>query len=249
MASGRKKRPGLMLYFDDYASLRSSLSGEELVSVLDAMIRYAESGNIPDEESLSPAANICWRFMRPKIDRDVEKYDEVCEKRAGAAKKRWSSCASSEKRDASVCKCIESTHDEHLHDFMPTTTITRNTTVAVTATQQQRNNNADVAEIKDSRETALSPTADDDFDLSAQVADHQRADDLIRRYHLPDCDISREALLEDAELFGFEKLEEALQRAAFGNSRQGLSVNFYRTFLMGGGKRKEAGGFESYGTL
>lgn len=120
--------------------------------------------------------------------------------------------------------------------------------------QQLTTNNKNNKNNNDNKAVAVScdapsTAADDDFDLSAQVADHQRADDLIRRYHLPDCDISREALLEDAERVGFEKLEEALQKAAFGNSRQGLSVNFYRTFLMGGGKRKEAGGFESYGTL
>ena len=72
-------------------------------------------------------------------------------------------------------------------------------------------------------------TADDDiFD---QIADHQRADDLIRRYQLPDGDISREALLEDAERIGWPGLEEALQAASRSNSRQRLSVNFYRRFL------------------
>ena len=76
----------------------------------------------------------------------------------------------------------------------------------------------------------------DGSDLSGQVANLQHADGLIRRYRLPDCDASREALLEDAERVGWEKLEDALGQAAASNSRQGLSINFYRAVLNGTGR-------------
>ena len=71
----------------------------------------------------------------------------------------------------------------------------------------------------------------DEDDILSAVAAHQRADDLIRRYKLPDGDTSREALLEDAEKHGFDRLEEALKRASLRNSRQMLSVVYYRKFL------------------
>lgn len=78
---------------------------------------------------------------------------------------------------------------------------------------------------------AREAAAADESDLLSRIADHQRADDLIRRYQLPDGDTSREALLEDAERIGWPKLEGALQAASRSNSRQRLSVNFYRRFL------------------
>lgn len=94
----------------------------------------------------------------------------------------------------------------------------------------------------------------DGSDLSGQIADLQRADELIRRYRLPDCDASREALLEDAERAGWETLEEALRQAAASNSRQGLSINFYRAVMNGTGKgdkldARRADPYGGYGTL
>lgn len=94
----------------------------------------------------------------------------------------------------------------------------------------------------------------DGSDLSGQVANLQRADGLIRRYRLPDCDASRDALLEDAERVGWEKLEDALKQAASSNSRQGLSINFYRRVLNGSGKgggqdARRTDPFGGYGAL
>lgn len=222
MARRQKKQPGLMLYFEDYASLRSSLDAEELVSVLDVMTSYAETGSLPDEESLSPAAKICWRFMRPKIDRDAQNYLDICAKRTDAANKRWSAEASENSGDANACKCIESMQKEQKQKFMPTTTTTTTTTATSTAT---------AAEV-------YAPAAGDD--LSSQIAAHQRADDLIRRYNLPDGDTTREALLEDAERAGFDRLEEALKQAALSNNRRGLSVNFYRSILFGNEQQRRS---------
>lgn len=213
-----------MLYFEDYASLRSSLNAEELVSVLDAMTCYSETGCLPDEEELSPAAKICWKFMKPKMDRDAQNYIDICAKRTDAANKRWSANASKDNQDANACNCINSMQGQQKQNFMPTTTTTATTTAAATIPHDY-----------------ASPAPDDD--LSAQIEAHQHADDLIRRYKLPDSDMSREALLEDAEKVGFDRLEEALKQASLSNSKAGLSVNFYRSVLNGNGVRKGGNSF------
>ena len=217
-----------MLYFEDYASLRSSLNSDELVSVLDAMTSYSETGCLPDEYQFSPAAKICWRFMKPKMDRDSQNYQNICAKRADAANKRWNATASNDNQNANACKCINSMQNQQEQNFMPTTTTTATATTTAAATIPH-----DYA----------SPAPDDD--LSAQIEAHQHADDLIRRYKLPDSDMSREALLEDAEKVGFDRLEEVLKQASLSNNRQGLSVNFYRSVLNSNGKRKEACSFEN----
>lgn len=98
-----------------------------------------------------------------------------------------------------------------------------------------------------------STPVDEEHDLSVQIADHQHADALIKRYKLPDVDISREALLEDAARKGWHALEDALKSSSLSNCKQGMSVNFYRLFLYPtntkGGRVGGADPYEGYGTL
>lgn len=232
-----QKKPGLMLYFDDYDSLRATLCADDLVSVIDAMVALSRTETFSDEENLSAAAKICWRFMKPRIERDSQQYAERVKKRRDAANARWNAEAAT---DANASTC---TGKMHLQNFMP---IQLNST--------QRNAEEDIS---DSGSYSPSETIEafDGSDLSVQIADLQRADELIRRYRLPDCDTSREALLEDAERVGWEALGDALRQAAASNSRQGLSVNFYRAVLKnGGGKEDErrdrrSDPFGGYGAL
>lgn len=125
-------------------------------------------------------------------------------------------------------------------------TSTSKSTNKITSNQPATNQQLTTKEQEEQRkqEVVVCASAADD-DLFDQIAAHQRADDLIRRYKLPDSDMSREALLEDAEEVGFDRLEEVLKRASLSNNRQGLSVNFYRSVLNGSGKRKEACTFEN----
>lgn len=81
------------------------------------------------------------------------------------------------------------------------------------------------------QEVVYAREAADDDDLQASIAAYQRADSLMQHYGLPYLDVSREALLEDAERVGFDRLEEALKAAASSNSRERVSVKFYRCFL------------------
>lgn len=95
------------------------------------------------------------------------------------------------------------------------------------------------------------PTLDDDG-LTQAIENNRRADQLIRRYRLPEGDTSLEALLEDEERVGWEAVEAALKRAAESNSRPMLSVTYYRAVLngsKGGGDADERKPFCGYGAL
>lgn len=48
---------------------------------------------------------------------------------------------------------------------------------------------------------------------------------------MPATGASRNALAEDLKNVGFEKVEAALEKASLSNSREMISVNFYRRFL------------------
>lgn len=83
----------------------------------------------------------------------------------------------------------------------------------------------------DARTREASSPAPPASEMMRRISDHQRAEQIIRRYGLPDNDPTLEAVLEDAEAHGWEKLEAALQTAALSNSRQKISVVFYRSIL------------------
>lgn len=208
-----QKKPGFMLYFEDYDSLRATLCAEDIVSVLDAMVCQSRTGAFSDDEKLSEAARICWRFLKPRVERDSQQYAERVKKRRDAANARW---GIQHAVDANACNCTE---EVHLQNSMPT---------QLNASQL----NAVATHVSTS--SSFQNVAEDE--LTADIERNRNADDLIRRYRLPDCDISRESLLEDAERVGWEKLEDALKQAAAANSRQGLSVNFYRAVLNSAGR-------------
>lgn len=68
-------KPGVMLYFDMRAGI-ATLTQEEKGILLDAILDYGESGAEPE---LSDNVRIAWAFIRPRIDRDDEKYTKNVE--------------------------------------------------------------------------------------------------------------------------------------------------------------------------
>lgn len=79
------KQPGVMLYFD----LRPSLERftlEEQGLLLRAILDYGELGIAP---SFTGALGVAWDFIRPRLDRDRVRYQDLVEKRTAAAQSRW----------------------------------------------------------------------------------------------------------------------------------------------------------------
>lgn len=92
---------------------------------------------------------------------------------------------------------------------------------------------------EDARAREASASAPPASELQSRISDHQHAEQLIHRYGLPDNDLTLEAVLEDAEKHGWEKLEAALQKAALSNSRQRISVVFYRSILTAAPRKED----------
>lgn len=236
----QKKPDGFVLY-PEHVKVTKLLSDDERGRLFLAIAEYAETSCLPQGES--NAFLTCFELMRGGIDRQREKYTEACERNRRNIERRWAKRPESVSTNiydgiqpnTGVCDCIRND-----------TTYTNQT--EPNRTEQSRSSSAVSA-------TAAEPVdAFDGSELSGQIADLQRADELIRRYHLPDCDTSREALLEDAERVGWEALGDALRQAAASNSRQGLSVNFYRAVMNGTGKEgkldaRRADPYGGYGTL
>lgn len=74
-----KKRPGVMLYFDNFRVL-DELSDLEAGVLFRGIMEYAERGILPefDERGLT----LIWHMIRPRIDHDAETYREKCRSNA-----------------------------------------------------------------------------------------------------------------------------------------------------------------------
>lgn len=54
-----------------------------------AIYAYEDEGEEPEEGSLSPRAETIFMMAKDELDRNEEKYKDICEKRKAAADKRW----------------------------------------------------------------------------------------------------------------------------------------------------------------
>lgn len=74
-------RPGIMLYFDILEPIRV-LPDADKGRLLVAMLEYGQSGIVPEFDGMLALA---WGFVKPKIDRDEESYEDAKIQRKYAA--------------------------------------------------------------------------------------------------------------------------------------------------------------------
>ena len=74
-------RPGIMLYFDILEPIRV-LPDSDKGRLLVAMLEYGQSGKVPAFDGMLALA---WGFVKPKLDRDDESYEEAKVQRRYAA--------------------------------------------------------------------------------------------------------------------------------------------------------------------
>lgn len=97
------ERPGIMFYFELRPAL-SMLSDEEAGKLFKAAMEYGEFGVVPELDGMAAMA---WTFVRPKIDRDNEAYNERCIQNAfnryvGECKKNGTTALSREAWEAKI---------------------------------------------------------------------------------------------------------------------------------------------------
>ena len=195
-----------------------------------AMIAYALNGEEPEFEGME-------KFIWPVLKLDIDRCAASIEKQTANGSKGGRPSKSQQKPNENPNKPSET-------QAKPNESLNTNTN-----SNSNTNNQEEVVKDARAREGAA-PAASkkaeepiigiDGTDLSAAMADYDRAGDLVSRFKLPDNDISRGAIIEDAEKMGWEKVEKALAEAAKANSRAMLSVNFYRAVLKNEGKPRAA---------
>lgn len=78
-----KARPGVMLYFDKILPARERLSSESLGDLLNGILDYVLTGELPQ---LDDIAGMAFDIMRPGLDADGAKYAAECERNFARAK-------------------------------------------------------------------------------------------------------------------------------------------------------------------
>lgn len=75
-------------------------------------------------------------------------------------------------------------------------------------------------------------------EIQEALEDVKHAKERAKDYGMPNSRATRSALLEDVDRIGWEAVEKGLKDAAVSNSRDKLSVNYYRLVLQNGTKRR-----------
>lgn len=79
----QNKQNSFVLYFD-YIKHISLLSDQEAGQLFKALFQFGENGTVPD---FSGSLLMCFSFISSQMQRDKEKYIDICEKRAEAGRK------------------------------------------------------------------------------------------------------------------------------------------------------------------
>lgn len=87
MTASDKKPSGFFFYPEHLRAVCALLPPAQMSRLLLALCDYAESGALPDARQKTFCA--CFSLLQNDIDRDAERYREICERNRERANKRW----------------------------------------------------------------------------------------------------------------------------------------------------------------
>lgn len=96
-------KPGIMVYFTSAPAIRS-FPDEECGKLFKAMLDYGEHQTEPDFSGSLAGA---WMFLKPALDMDDRRYEEITKRCSEASKKRWAGNRKKHADDACACGGIE----------------------------------------------------------------------------------------------------------------------------------------------
>ena len=256
----RRTRPGWMLYHENLPMLEA-LPPEDVKALIVALMRYsialANDEPPPDFSSVaSPMTQAICLLIAPKIERDDSLYKTKCERSALNRSRQKVTAV-----DHGQPELTKAGSGRATITGTPTVTETGTPTVTETGTETgaeagaestassetpaaaDRNSSGDCGGLLQEAKRRARSKHDNasELDIQRELRDLQHAEQLARKYGLPQNPAVYCSMLDDVEKFGWEKLEDALKEAAAANSRGGLSINFYRAVLQNGAKPTNRG--------
>lgn len=105
--SKEKEKPGIMMYWEMFDVLEILIDGQAK-TMLRAIRNYSQYGEAPDFEN-DKLLETLWMLVKPKIDADSDRYEQIREQRRKAGKtsaeKRYSQSNECQQPSTSVSKC------------------------------------------------------------------------------------------------------------------------------------------------
>ena len=101
------KKKSFILYAD-YIKHISKLTDEEAGRLFKAIFDYVNSGETPNLDGMAAMA---FSFISNQLDNDLQKYEEICKKRAENIKKRWDKARENTKENSNFCNTNDTDND------------------------------------------------------------------------------------------------------------------------------------------
>ena len=80
------KRMNHVLLYGNYEDAFRHMPPEDVGELVVAMLHYLNTG---EESELTGMGDILWTLIKDQIDRNIQKYEEVCKRNRRNAKKYW----------------------------------------------------------------------------------------------------------------------------------------------------------------
>ena len=198
-----------------------------------AMMAYAYRGEEPE---FTGVEKFIWPVLKQHIDRctqSIEAKKAAGSKggKSGKTEKQVQAEASRQKQNEAERSSVKQNESE----------VKQNAHTQYHDHEHDHNHNH-VVEDAHARATAPAPvepiTGIDHTDLSEAMALNAEVDALLKRYKI--AEYNRDALMDEIERHGLDKVKAAMQKAAESDNRGGLSIQFIRSVLANDGKPKPA---------
>lgn len=239
---GRKQ---FTFYESFYSALRRIRKKADRADAYDAIVTYALLGQEPDLDSLPDAAAIAFELIRPTLDASRRKSESG---RTGGQNARMASEPQDDAERESEREANPETKKQTPNKPQANRKQTPNKPEAngkQTASEKEKENEKEVEDECQTRAHARESDGDlcgsiDGADLTHEIEQNRHAQQLIRRYGLPDSEATLCALIDDFDRHGAQTVEKALEDAALSDNRGGMSIAYYRAVLKNAGEQQRA---------
>ena len=209
----KETTPGIILYPEDINRIKRCVKPQYQFAVIYALAQYATDGVMPTIDDLGEGGMVAFEFVFDKVRSALDSYEKGRKQRQDAIRKRWD-----------TEEYEKPQNDTTVYDrIRPNQTEPKTETETETETKR-------VVVVEDAP-AAESVIAIDGKDIREDIERNQIADELILSYRLGRDDRTREALLHDLAEHGEARMREVLDKAADGNTREKISVNYWRAIL------------------
>ena len=188
--------------FEDMRQLFEPYTDDERGRLFTAMMDYCFDGVEPQ---FGGNERFIWPVLRRHINQCAEKAETLRENARKGGRPKNQAKANETKQNQSETKRNQTKPEQE---------------------QEQEHEQEQEQEQEDARVIAI-----DGNDIREDIARNQVADALIMSYRLGRDDRTREALLHDLAEHGEARMREVLDKAADGNTREKISVNYWRAIL------------------